>query len=420
LILVTTLLLTAEGITRCQQRPLFFLPLLLSGAGVGLLGLLNPIAIVIPGVLYGIALLGVAWKLRARPGALALVVGCGVWVLIVIFADPYYLQRFIIGREHIPLVTATTESHQPFVRLALHRLAEIVNTLAWGQPFLLRPYFGWNFFAVPVIATAVALYVSLLTKRNRYRALVLIGLAPLFIIILELMLLPVFHGLGAKGDLYLLEPYFVQSVARVAYLWYLAILLLALMQGMNRVVCARVTPVLPILAITLLMIPARIARDAADNDVRMTPRAGKCLSATCATEDDRVVLGVLREKFELYIAAGGSLNFNKIPKVLLPNALVVADNEKWIMPTGASRIFPLAQAFPAAFFYFQGSKDYTYERYVTSVCESLDLAWLKERNIQFLFVPADRGDACIYGLEHILMNSRLVARSGAAAAVQLF
>jgi hypothetical protein len=120
------------------------------------------------------------------------------------------------------------------------------------------------------------------------------------------------------------------------------------------------------------------------------------------------------------VSSGGSLAFQHIPKVLIPNIVRRAGIEDWIMPTGAGRILPVAQPFPAAFFYYQGSADYSYNEYLKHVCWTLDIDWLKARNIRFLFVPADLGGACVARLPELLTNGNVIARSGKAALIELF
>ena len=87
-------------------------------------------------------------------------------------------------------------------------------------------------------------------------------------------------------------------------------------------------------------------------------------------------------------------------------------SEHWLFPYGAGRIAPLYNTFPAAFFYFQGREDYSYEHYEEKVCRNFDRAWLLKQNIRFLFLPSQRGRICLEGLKEKENKERIIYKSG--------
>lgn len=422
LLLVTTLVLAAEGGFGPRPRPR--VPaLLLSGAGVGLSALINPVAVIVPGVVYGASLLKVLWEIRPSAASVCRsILLCVAPPLMVILADPYYAYRFVLQRtlEVPPVPAGIVVPQGSFVSDALARATELFITFDWTRPFLLLPYFGRYVISVFIIATTISALLLLLPRERRYPALRLMALGPLLVIVLEFALLPVFFGIRSKGDFYLLEPYFAEALARFAYLWYLSILVLALAQLFKRLTPFPYGAALCVLLVTVVMIPVRSARDRLPNEVKMQPRFDRCSSLGCVYEDDRIVLSALRDKFDEYVSRGGSSDFRAIPKVLLPNAPLVFGRESWIMPTGASRGLPMVPTFPAAFFYYKGSPDYSYQSYLDHVCLKLDIPWLKERNIRYLFVPTDRKKVCLAGLEALLREGNVLVRSGNSALIELF
>jgi hypothetical protein len=69
---------------------------------------------------------------------------------------------------------------------------------------------------------------------------------------------------------------------------------------------------------------------------------------------------------------------------------------------------------PAAFFYFQGDPEYSTQSYADHVCNQLDRAWLKQKGIHYLYLPSQRTDVCIEGLEQLPITEEVVLQAGNA------
>jgi hypothetical protein len=119
----------------------------------------------------------------------------------------------------------------------------------------------------------------------------------------------------------------------------------------------------------------------------------------------------MERKFENYRLLGRPLDYESVPKILVLNAPVIIGNERWLLPTGASRILPTFNTFPLAFYYFQGSPDYSYELYQKNICQSLNLQWLREKNIRYLFVPS-YNFGCLRKKAALLLQGKIIEQSG--------
>jgi hypothetical protein len=439
LLLLTTLCMTVYGAYGPQTRDRFA-AFLLAGAGVGLSALVNPLAAVVPGTIYGGALCKRLWEKRTDLGAAAgLAILHGAAPLLLVFTEPYYIRRLLWPRPPAPSASTETAAGPTgdAAGPAAHLLADagryavdFLTTLQWVKPFLQTPYFGRTAMSAVPLLVAMAIIWRLSPADKRKPAMRLLALAPVPILVLEFTLLPIGHALRFRGDLYLFAPYLLDSMVRFGYLWYTAIVILALAMLFERASRLNRGLALCALVATLAMIPVRIARDHLANEVRMAPRYDRCFYLGCVTADDRVVLQALAERFASYSAAGGSLQFAAVPKILLPNSLEIvhalwqqygdAFIERWLKPTGASIAVPFIPTFPAAFFFTKGSGDYSNENYEARVCRKLDIAWLRERNIRYMFVPVHRKRVCVAGLDDLLRNGKVIARSGEAYLIELF
>ena len=432
LLLLTTLALIVDGAYGPQSRARVA-ALLLAGAGVGFSAAVNPLAAVVPGTFYLGAIGKRLWEKRGEPGAaIGLAILHGAAPLAVVFADPYYIRRLLPTRLSVASgqIGNATGSGTPLLSDAASYAVDFFLTLQWLKPFLQTPFFGRTAWSIAPLLIGAALIWRLMPTAKRGQAALLLAMAPLPILALHFTFLPVGHALRFRGDFYLFAPYLLDSMVRFGYLWYMAIVMLAL-----TLLCARAARlalgwVMCVLVATMLMIPVRGARDSLVNEVRMQPRHDRCFYLGCTTDDDRAVLRALGERYAAYVAAGGSTDFSAIPKILLPNRLENVQAlwqqyddafiEKWLKPTGASIAVPFIDTFPAAFFFTKGSGDYSYHNYETYVCRKLDIAWLRQRNIRYMFVPVNRTGVCVDGLDTLLKQGRVLERSGEAYLVELF
>ena len=422
LLLVTVLVLIVEASIAPQallKKPGIYF----AGLGVGLSALLNPVAMIAPGFAYCVALLREAWRLRDAKWKIAILLGVlGSVPIITMLADPYYLSRFILHRSSdAPLVPpGFVVSEFAFGSDAYAYAAKLIMTFEWARPFMLLQYFAHPLAAIATISMAVAVSMWLLRRESRKSALAWMVIIPLSGVVLEFFLLPVFYALRNKGDFYLLEPYFIEAVNRVAYLWYVGILLVALILVFRKVSEFSQGAVVFIAIFTAMMIPVRQARDHLPNDVRMDNRISDCRLLDCDPADDRIVIRALRTEYEKYVNAPNASDSRMIPRVLVLNELIDVWRERWLFPVGISRVLPAMVDFPLAFYYYKGHPDFTYQNYVKHVCERFDRKWLQDRRVQYVFVPSEREKACVADLDDLLSGPGILSRSGNSALIQIF
>lgn len=110
-----------------------------------------------------------------------------------------------------------------------------------------------------------------------------------------------------------------------------------------------------------------------------------------------------------------------MPKILISTQpIAIAEtNEKWLFPSGAGMVLPLYNVFPVVFFYGLCDQECSYDNYLTHVANKFDEEWLRNKNIQYLFVPACGGGR-IAGLNRLLVRKKVVAKSGNAMLIKLF
>lgn len=422
LLLVTTFSLIAEVSWGANIRSKLAAHAL-SGAGVGLSALVNPLALVVPGIAYTAGFLKQIWRQnRSALGILGIALIYLAVPLAIVLADPYYIARFFATRPFgaPPVSTNFVVPTFNFFGDALYRFLELLRTFDWVRPFLLLPFFGRFFVSIVVIPATIALLLWLLPRERRQSVLRLIAVGPLLAVGFELIALPIAYALRSKGDLYLLEPYLIAALARFAYVWYLGILFCLTVVAFGKASAYKRGPTIFVLIFTLFMIPIRSVRDRLPNEVDMRNRLDDCGMLGCLHDDDRVVLQTLSENYKNYDPKDGAGTPRTLPKVLIANAPLEFGRERWIMPTGAARSIATKTDVPAAFFYYKGSVDYSYENYMEHVCNKLDIEWLRERNIKFLFLPTERKNVCVADLDSLLNGKNVIHQSGRSLLLKLF
>lgn len=157
-----------------------------------------------------------------------------------------------------------------------------------------------------------------------------------------------------------------------------------------------------------LIIPATLLIRS-NQEMNFKPRQPYCGSMGCFEDDDKKLL----EKFEDMVKegvirsddGGGS-------RVLIPNLIIQIRGEKWLFPISSARVLPHYNVLPAAFYYYQGSQNYSTESYDKNVCQVLDREWLAAQSINYLFLPTDRSAACIAGMNDLITSEEVVLQVG--------
>ena len=322
----------------------------------------------------------------------------------LLLLDPYYFSMVFgdTARTGIDLTNSFT-FNMSIKELLIQSYLNVQNTLQSYHLFFKFPFLGHLY-----LSTIGILIVILLTSKKEVEITYLLG-----------MLGVVFIGWASYSSIFLaivnfdetrlLYPYLQYSTFQFLFAFLLVFLALAIVQvtsdHFSRV---KVLLIFAILAASFSLFKSGLP------EVRKEVRYHYCGSMGCATKDDELVLLKGNEIFNSY---AGSEN---PPRLLITNALRTHFNEKWLMPHGGSRLAPHTSSFPLAFYYYQGSEDYSYTNYKNYVCEKFKLSWLRQRNIQYMFLPSQMGSSCIAKLNNLENRFEVVARSGASRLFKLY
>jgi len=322
----------------------------------------------------------------------------------LLLLDPYYFSMIFGGsaRAGADLTTSFT-FNMSIKELLIQSYLNVPNTLQSYHLFFKFPFLGHLYLSTIGILIAI-----LLTSKKAAEVTYLLG-----------MLCIVFIGWAAYSSIFLaivkfdetrlLYPYLQYSTFQFLFAFLLVLLTITIAQvtrgNFSRV---KVFLIFAILASSFSLFKSGIP------EIRKEVRYNYCGPMGCATIDDERVLLKSNEIFDRY---AGSEN---PPKMLISNALRTHFNEKWLMPHGGSRLAPHASSFPLAFYYYQGAEDYSYTNYKNYVCDNFKVSWLRQRNIQYLFLPSQMGSSCIAKFNNLENRFEIVARSGASRLFKLY
>ncbi|MCV2351396.1 hypothetical protein [Paucibacter sp. Y2R2-4] len=393
--------------------------------GLGWSALINPVAVITPGIFFYACL---AWRFyksgdsNAKRDVLGLLL-LAVVPLVLIFLDPYYSARFFAQRSTGPLETPPDVVIQQLS--FAHEVSQYLrNLLVRGEfvrPLLLLQYFAHPVLAIGCIAALVLSLVFLSNKADRSAWLAWFVGAPVLCVLLQILFLPVFYALRNKGDLYLLEPYFLEAINRLAYLWLMSVLLTALALGIKCFSNGSLRSIAGLSAAVLLLFPLHSVRDRLPSQLDLDFRQSHCSLKSCDTRDDAIVLASLNAIYEQEAAAKSKLvPPGPMSRVLVPNQVRDIWRERWLLPVGTARNLPANTSFPLAFYYYKGDPEFSYRNYVERVCENFDVEWLKQHRIKYIYLPSDRDKACVSGVEGLLASDQLVVKSGKAAMIRIY
>lgn len=369
------------------------------------LALLNPANVVIPAVLL--------WALFVFHGAR----GDKPWHLPAIFllalllmlADPYFQGVFGL-RDKLP-----TQGIELAERFAVKTLPHVWED-AWGawttgysatlHEFAIlfdeksRPIFLTVFLILlGILGILGILYRAWHPKR-----------AAVWAVLAFLVGLYLAHGFARSlhddQRFFLLAPYIFFNMTQ-----YKALLLMAMMVFVIKQVLR--WPLGPVwaLAAAIALVFFQMLQVRGVQEMSLSPRKNYCGAFGCLAEGDLRLLQDFEDKVRngQFPAVAGVT-----PKVLLPNAPMHTEHESWILPVSSARVLPLFDVLPSAFYYYRGEPDYGTITYQSRVCEQLDRAWLRERSIDYVFLPSHRTQACMAGMEDLIRTEEVVLQVGDA------
>ncbi len=381
-----------DAATEWRYAPLILASLLALGA-------LNPANLVVPGILVAAyvfhqamlerRLSPIAWALLASPLALLL--------------DPYY-AALATATEAAAVKVPMTASYAAKSLDAIFgdwlsglgpQLGQFTHELPRLTPAHEKPVFLLHVVAIGALAAGL-----LRSRRLRWQvvatvamALVLLGLAS-----------TLFAALRDDSRLFLLAPYFQFGLTQHKTLLVTALAVVAL-----RLATARRLHPMALLCMAMAMVALVAFSVRKTQPMVLQPRAAYCGSLGCIEKSDIAVL----HEFERLVANGSLTAPGRArPRVLVPNSVHQTDKEHWVFPVAGARATPFHDVLPVAFYYYQGDVDYTTNAYLAHVCRHFDRAWLKQQGIEYLFLPANRGAACVDAMEQLPFTEHVVFQYG--------
>jgi len=347
---------------------------------------------------------GLLFLLVARPSWGRTFAGLLLLVpLPLVTVDPYYMKRLLFhdtGR----VLAAPAEPLLPLTALpgrwgeaVVHWVGEphrIVGGFLQTDLLSARVTVGaWGILAACVLAVGL---------RWRPRAAASLGIALALLFVIRALVYPLMVALGPFGpDFYLLSQYVEMSRQQlVIVIGYACIALLAIE------LARRLSPTGIFMLVLAILLFSRVAPN-----TKLGPCHRRIYTGPLdgATPGDLTVIRHAESLFRSWRNEHPAMDFASTPRILIPNGTFAIGRENWLVPYGAARILPLADVFPVAFFYFEGSRDYTFEAYRDHVCRQFDVDWLLARNIRYVFLPAQRGQSCIADLDNVLASSPVLA-----------
>ncbi len=326
--------------------------------------------------------------------------------------DPYYVDRLI--KKVVPSLRIdphkVTVSDKPFVTAVVDSLrGKMQHISSLFDVFTLDFATGYIYFLLFIFAITTMFMI----KRNNRWQIVIIWVFPLIFFLLSFPMTTIVPALArSSGDSYLLLPYIYSNGQQFHFLWIFAVF------GIIVASLARDFRGTYVLVVFLAMLMTFKMAEGFGGKIKFSLRKYYWGSMGQVNTDDILVIKRIEELFQDYKNSNVDLTYNTVPSILIPNSPLIMGNENWLFPHGAARILPLYDVFPVAFFYFQGNREYTFENYNQKICNGFDEKWLMGHNIKYLFIPSDF-NGCVYGLDSIIKNKKVIVKSNNSMLVQL-
>lgn len=281
-------------------------------------------------------------------------------------------------------------------------------------------YFSLDFYSPATTHCAIGVVVGcyLLVRLpfpHRRAVEVLSVLFPCLVIVaLSVVIIPGLQPLTTSAALRLLHPYSIHLSQQLMYLYVFYLLVFVSCLVFRRLGPAAL--IISFVPIAALLADLRISSAALRYEPRYAIRSGLGFPLP----EDLAVISKI-ESFSADVMKGiPRLAAGEAPKILIPNQASDLGWEQWLFPFGASRVLPLRNVLPLAFYYNQGWQEFSYANYQEHVCREFDLQWLKDRNIQYIFVPAQRGPICVKGLRELIKKENVIFKRGKSVFARLF
>jgi len=330
------------------------------------------------------------------------------WMLILplfvaplLLLDPYYFELVfseartggVIVTPRASAVDTTSILNQFFSRLG-----------HWNQR-------GMSFFRLPYLPNVLMVFCLLIALSTLLRGTITGFIKPFLLLLVIyigwIIFSAAFDLLSSHPTFRLLLPYLQFNREQFLYLMFFA-LIAPIFAELSK----SVKSWLPVCLFAAFLGYGLNQHQEGNASFNKTSRVNYCGSMGCLTDDDKQVLEAAEQ---LYLSSTESFD-----RMLIPNAASQHGVEGWIMPRGGGRSVHFYETFPTAFFYYQGDADYTADNYRLKVCQSLDISWLKSKNIRYLFTPTQMLDACVFGYTDLDSKFEVLSRSGSSSLYRLY
>jgi len=333
--------------------------------------------------------------------------------LPLILVDPYYMKRLLFhdtGR----VVAIHREPLLPFSALP-GRWGEAIVLWVREPHRIVGDFLQTDLLSDrgTVVACAIlAACVLAVGFRWRSRTAASLGIALALLFAIRALVYPLTVALRQLGPDYdLLSTYMEMSRQQLVILiWYACIALVAVELAW------RLSTTGILILVSAIVLFSRVAPNTEIGPCHRQIYSGPLDSAT---PGDLTVIRHAESLFRSWRNEHPVMDFTNMPRILIPNGVANIGRENWLFPYGGARILPLADVFPVAFFYFEGSREYTFEAYRDHVCNRFDADWLLARNIRYLFLPAQRGWSCIANLDSVVASARMLANDENAQLLEI-
>jgi len=363
------------------------------------LAALNPVNLILPCILIAAAVLYILMVERRVP-FLVLAPLIGVALLLL---DPFFTGMFGLSKAGGAKLELTGGL---LIKSPEVWLSDTLGIYQTQNQILLSHFmalFQWQsspIFAVLILAF-VGSAISLATHRFLVGRVFLVSV----LIVLVLMLLDgAAMAFANDRRLYLLQPYLNFSLGQ-----YKILLLTFIGAWIAEVTVESKKSPWVIAGVCICLVALAAVSIRAVQPIRHAPRQSYCGSMGCYVQSDLDLL----KQLEVMLTKGVLAKDGEgSPKILAPNVVGQFGAEKWIFPVTSARALPFYDVLPAAFYYYQADADYTTDAYIQHVCNTFDRDWLKTKNIQYVFLPAERWAACIAGMELLPQSEEIILKIG--------
>jgi hypothetical protein len=385
---------------------------LISTMTLVLVATINPLSVVAPAVILCPWALYHLWcilRSRAITGALLPVSLAGVLGCIMIVGEPYLLVSALNYLRTPSASDLVTYSSIKLPGWSLSLSPSSIVAALFPQRLSSMLFIDTVSGALPTIAVSAACIVwAIPTPAATVRWIIAVALCSLTCAVAHSAAL---SGVAAEAQRslpwYLAMPYIYESALQVSAV--LGFILLGVSLYIVQLWFAKQScrALLLVLLLGVAFLPLNYVQLERSAAFDLTPRECRAESTACLTDADRDTLYSLSRYTKQIRARYPQLTYYTAPKVLILGTPMRQGVERWVFPSGVSRIVPLYSYLPVAFFYGRGHSDWSYDNYLSRVCRKLDSTWLKERNVRFLFLGR-REPGCMKRRREVIQRSTIL------------